>query len=113
MKHRFWAALAIAVLVGAAAVLSPATSATSAPSTLWVTMSDMSTTGGLKNVGAFTVDWCQLGFVQGVAAALASKTHKIGAVGAIPILPAKKTYAGMQLGAAKAVPGTTVDLKYS
>ena len=83
------------------------------PKTLWVTMSDMSTTNGLKNVGAYTVDWCQLGYAQGVAAALVSKSHKIGIVGAIPILPAKKTLAGMQVGAELAVPGTKIVPQYS
>jgi len=37
------------------------------PDTDWVTMSDMSTTNDLPNVAAYTVDWCQLGFMQGVA----------------------------------------------
>lgn len=83
------------------------------PNTLWVTMSDMSTTGGLKNVAAYTVDWCQLGFAQGVVGALISKTHKIGGVGAIPILPATKTLAGMKFGANIARKGTQVLVKYS
>lgn len=83
------------------------------PNTLWVTMSDLSTTGGLKNVGAYSVDWCQAGFAQGVVAGLLSKTHRIGAVGAIPILPAQRTLKGLQYGANLVSKGTKVDLKYS
>jgi basic membrane protein A len=83
------------------------------PKTKWVVMSDLSSTKGLKNVASYSIDWCQLGFLQGVAGAYASKTKKLGAVGALPILPALKTIKGMQFGAAQAVPGTTVIVKYS
>jgi basic membrane protein A len=83
------------------------------PETLWVTMSDLSTTGGLKNVGAYSVDWCQTGFAQGIVAGLLSKSHKIGAVGAIPILPAQRTIKGLQYGANLVSKGTKVDVKYS
>jgi basic membrane protein A and related proteins len=83
------------------------------PNTLWVTMSDLSTTRGLKNVGAYSIDWCQAGFVQGVVAGLVSKTHKIGAVGAIPILPAQRTIKGLQYGANLVAKGTKVEVKYS
>jgi basic membrane lipoprotein Med (substrate-binding protein (PBP1-ABC) superfamily) len=83
------------------------------PKTLWVTMSDLSTTRGLKNVGAYSVDWCQAGFAQGVVAGLLSKTHKIGAVGAIPILPAQRTIKGLKYGANLVAKGTKVDVKYS
>lgn len=89
------------------------TAAKKYPDTLWVTMSDLSTTRGLKNVGAYSVDWCQAGFAQGVVAGLLSKTHRIGAVGAIPILPAQRTLKGLQYGANLVSKGTKVDLKYS
>jgi basic membrane lipoprotein Med (substrate-binding protein (PBP1-ABC) superfamily) len=78
------------------------------PNTLWVTMSDLSTTNDLPNVAAYTVDWCQVGFAQGVAAGLVSEANTIGAVGAIPILPATKTDLGLRFGAELASPGTQV-----
>ncbi|MSO94877.1 MAG: BMP family ABC transporter substrate-binding protein [Thermoleophilia bacterium] len=78
------------------------------PGTLWVTMSDLSTTNGLANVAAYSVNWCEVGFVEGVAGALVSKTHMISAVESIPILPTSKTLAGMKIGAEVAVPGTKV-----
>jgi basic membrane protein A len=83
------------------------------PKTLWVTMSDFSSTKGLKNVGAYSVDWCQAGFAQGVVAGLVSKTHKIGIVGPIPILPAQRTIKGIKFGANLVAKGTKVDVKYS
>jgi basic membrane lipoprotein Med (substrate-binding protein (PBP1-ABC) superfamily) len=83
------------------------------PDTKWVVMSDLSSTKGLKNVASYSIDWCQLGFLQGVAGALVSKTKTIGAVGALPILPALKSIKGIQFGASKAVPGTKVIVKHA
>jgi simple sugar transport system substrate-binding protein len=78
------------------------------PNTLWVTMSDLSTTNNLKNVAAYSVNWCEVGFLQGAAGALVSKTGTVAAVESIPILPASKTMAGMRIGAQAAKPGTKV-----
>lgn len=82
------------------------------PNTRWVTLSDLTTTNNLPNVAAYGADWCQLGFVQGVVAALASKTGKIGAVGTLPILPAIKTLAGMRIGANAVRRGTDINAQY-
>jgi basic membrane lipoprotein Med (substrate-binding protein (PBP1-ABC) superfamily) len=81
------------------------------PKTAWVMMSALSKTDNLPNVAAYTFDWCQYGYVQGSAASLVSKSHKIGDVGPVPILPAQQTLIGQQTGAQATVPGTTVEMK--
>jgi basic membrane protein A len=81
--------------------------------TAWVNFAPLSSTLNLPNVAAYTYDTCQLGFLQGAAAALVSKTHRIGAVGSIPVPSAKSIVAGARYGAKIAVPGTTIDFEYS
>jgi basic membrane lipoprotein Med (substrate-binding protein (PBP1-ABC) superfamily) len=83
------------------------------PDTKWVLMTDISTTNGLANVAGYGLNFCDVGFLQGAALALVSKTRSVGLVGAIPILPAVKWVAGVRAGAEAAVPGTKVTLKYS
>jgi basic membrane lipoprotein Med (substrate-binding protein (PBP1-ABC) superfamily) len=81
------------------------------PDTAWVMMSALSKTDDLPNVAAYTFDWCQYGYAQGAASSLVSKSHKIGDVGPVPILPAQQTLIGQQTGAEATVPGTTVEMK--
>lgn len=78
------------------------------PDTNWVMMSALSTTNGLENVAAYSVNWCDLGFAVGASAAVASEAGKIGHVGAIPILPQNQYVAGASFGAAEAKDGATV-----
>jgi len=81
------------------------------PKTAFVMMSALSKTDGLPNVASYSLNWCQFGYAQGIAAALVSKAHKVGDVGPVPILPAQQTLAGQQAGAEATVPGTTVEMK--
>lgn len=83
------------------------------PNTLWVIMSDLSTTKGLKNVGAYGVDSCEEGLIEGAAAAALSKKGVIGADSPIPILPNKKELAGMRIGANMVRPGTKINVRYT
>jgi basic membrane lipoprotein Med (substrate-binding protein (PBP1-ABC) superfamily) len=69
------------------------------PDTRWIIMSDLATKEPLDNLAGYTGDWCQIGFAQGVAGALVSKTHKIGYSAAVGIPPTLKAEAGMKIGA--------------
>jgi basic membrane protein A len=78
------------------------------PDTNWVMMSALSTTNELDNIAAYSVNWCDLGFAVGAAAAVASESGRIGHVGAIPILPQDQYVSGAAFGAAEVNPDATV-----
>ena len=81
--------------------------------TLWVTLGELSTTGNLPNVASYAYDTCAFGVLQGAAAALASRTHTIGAVASIRTGIATNILAGVRYGAKLAVPATHVLVRYS
>lgn len=83
------------------------------PDTRFVMMSELSTTKDLKNVASYTVDWCDLGYLQGVAAALVSSKHEVGAIGSLEILPVKLALSGLRAGMDAAVPNTGLEVKYT
>ena len=80
------------------------------PDTIWATMSDLSTTNDLANVAAYTVEWCEFGYVQGAVAASLSESGMIGGVAAIPILPATKSILGFQFSADLTSSGSTLEV---
>lgn len=84
-------------------------SAETYPETAWVMMSGLSTTNDLPNVASYSLNWCHIGYAQGVVAALATKSGKIGNVGAIEILPAELILEGEKAGIAAT--GKDVELK--
>jgi basic membrane protein A and related proteins len=83
------------------------------PKTAWVMMSGLSTTKGLKNVASYTVNWCQIGYLMGAAGALISKSHKIGAVGALHIFPADQVVIGLGVGSKAVNPATKILTKFT
>jgi basic membrane lipoprotein Med (substrate-binding protein (PBP1-ABC) superfamily) len=83
------------------------------PDTAWAMMSALSTTRDLPNVTSYSIDWCELGYLQGVAGALVSEQQFIGAVGPIEIFPAQLTIESMEVGAEEAASGTQVELVYT
>jgi basic membrane protein A len=82
------------------------------PDTKFVMMTDLSTTNDLPNVAAFAVDWHQFGFLGGAAAALASKSGKIGLIGGQPITPCLKAFGTAPEGAKAINPSATTQVQY-
>lgn len=91
---------------------SIAKAATKFPKTKWVIMSAL-TGKPQPNLAGYTGDWCQIGFAQGVASALISKTHHMGYSAAIPIPPTIQALAGMKLGTQATGIPTKVSVGYS
>jgi simple sugar transport system substrate-binding protein len=83
------------------------------PDTAWVMMTALSDTKGLKNVASYSINWCQVGYAQGVLAALASKSGTIANVGAIKILPAELIIEGEKAGIAATGKDIEVITEYS
>jgi basic membrane protein A len=69
------------------------------PNTKFIMLADMVSTKGLPNVAAYAIDWWEFGYLGGVAAALVSKSGKIGLISGQPITPNLKTFATAQVGA--------------
>jgi basic membrane protein A len=88
-------------------------SAATYPKTAWVMMSGLSSTKGLENVASYSLNWCQIGYAQGVIAALASKKGVIGNVGAVKILPAELILEGEKAGIAATGKSPQVKTQYS
>jgi basic membrane protein A len=78
---------------------SVAAAAKKFPDTKWVVMSALVTPDPPSNLAGYTGDWCQIGFAQGVASALISKTHHFGYSAALPIPPTVQAFEGMKIGA--------------
>ncbi len=98
-----------AVFSTSGAFLTPMlTAARKFPKIKFIIMSSISVSDNLPNVAAYSIDWCQLGLVQGIAAGLVSKTHRIAAMQGIPILAATKEARGIMLGAYLANPANRV-----
>ena len=68
---------------------------------------------GLKNYTAWSVDWDQYGYVLGALAAEASKKHHIAIVAAEPIPSAKRAIDFMTKGAKSVDPQITVDAVFT
>jgi basic membrane lipoprotein Med (substrate-binding protein (PBP1-ABC) superfamily) len=83
------------------------------PETAWVMMSGLSSTKGLKNVAAHTINWCQIGYLLGAAGAMVSKSHTIGGVGALHILPADQVVVGLGLGSKAINPRTKILTRFT
>ncbi len=83
------------------------------PQTQFVLYSYASTTGGLKNYTAWSVNWDQYGFIAGATAAYASKTKHIGIVSGGEIPSEKRSQQFFIKGAQYAAPGITVDAVYT
>jgi basic membrane protein A len=83
------------------------------PNTSWVILGHASKTDDLPNLAGYSYNTCEFGFLQGAAAALVSKSHKIGAVGSIQGSQARSIMAGVRYGAKLAVPGTRVLPRYT
>jgi basic membrane protein A len=77
------------------------------PDTNWVMMSALSTTNGLSNITAYSVNWCDKGFAIGAMMGVATESGKIGHVGAIDILPQEQYLAAMEFGAQQINPDIT------
>jgi basic membrane protein A len=83
------------------------------PNTQFVLYSYASSTGGLKNYTAWSVDWDQYGFVTGAVAAASSKAGHIAIISGQPIPSAKRAQEFTIKGATYIVPNIKVDTIYT
>lgn len=79
------------------------------PNTQFALFSYATDTAGLKNYSAWSVDWDQVGYLQGVVAGLASKSGKIAAIGGEQIPSTKRTMAFVTAGAKSENPNASVE----
>lgn len=86
--------------------------APSFPQTQFVLYSYEGSTNNLKNYSAWSVDWDEYGFVLGAAAAAASRTGHIAAIGGEPIPSAERTMQFIKKGAAYVNPKVRVTTAY-
>lgn len=78
------------------------------PDTQFALFSYESDTEGLANYSAWSVDWDQVGYLEGAVAGLASSTGKIAAVGGEQLPSTQRSFAVMEAGAQSVNPTATV-----
>lgn len=83
------------------------------PNTQFVLYSYASSTGGLRNYTAWSVDWDQYGFVTGAAAAASSKAKHIAIISGEEIPSAKRAQEFTIKGAKYIAPDIKVDTIYT
>ncbi|MEX2210609.1 MAG: BMP family ABC transporter substrate-binding protein [Gaiellaceae bacterium] len=82
------------------------------PDTDWAMMTALSTTKDLPNVAAYLFDWCEFGFLHGVAGGLASK-GTVGLDASIHIIPTTQWVLGAEHGIKTANPDAKVITDYT
>lgn len=82
------------------------------PDTDWSMMTALSTTKDLPNVASYSFDWCEFGFLHGVAGGLAAK-ETVGLDASIHIIPTTQWVLGAEFGIKSAKPGVKAITDYT
>jgi len=78
------------------------------PDTQFALFSYESDLAGLDNYAAWSVDWTQVGYLQGIIAGLASETGRIAGIGAEQLPSTEDTFSLMERGAQSQNPAATI-----
>lgn len=83
------------------------------PDTDWAMMTALSTTNDLPNIAAYSFNWCQFGFLHGVAGGLATENGTVGLDASIKIIPTTQWLLGAEFGIENANPDAKAITDYT